>query len=203
MTTHYLHNKEVQIAFQTTEDPNKMYITFASLNSDYTHTDAMSVEEARELWREVLAQDGHKGMAQLGNEKVNVKPILDTLNHALAHGVKSPRMSVEGFCFKLGKPGSKNPGWVYVNESSEWGSAYYGKISPNGDFQASYDAPADVAARLVTLAADVVAAAKAYGRSTGSCSFCARTLTHKSSIALSYGPICAEKYGFPHEYEVE
>jgi hypothetical protein len=35
----------------------------------------------------------------------------------------------------------------------------------------------------------------AYGRTTGRCSCCGRTLTNKKSIELGIGPICRERYG--------
>jgi hypothetical protein len=197
MTTHYLHNATTQIAFAPTED-GAMEIIGMDLKTSKTWSEKESVEGARHYYAQLRADGFHKGMA---NQSVNIQPILDKLNHALGHGVKSPKMIVEGFCFKLAKPQSKNPGCVYVTESAEYGSTYFGKIDPKGRFHAAYDAPADTEARLASIAADVVAAAKAYGRMTGRCSFCARELTNSVSIALSYGPICAERYGLPHNYE--
>lgn len=37
------------------------------------------------------------------------------------------------------------------------------------------------------------------GRKSGSCCFCHRQLDNKISVAMGYGPICAEKYGLPWE----
>jgi hypothetical protein len=39
--------------------------------------------------------------------------------------------------------------------------------------------------------------ATAYGHATGQCSFCARPLSDDRSVAVGYGPICADKYGLP------
>lgn len=38
---------------------------------------------------------------------------------------------------------------------------------------------------------------RVYGRNTGNCCFCARELTTGESVAMGYGPICADKYGLP------
>lgn len=198
---HYIHNERYEVSFEEVCG-NRIVVTVLDLDVGRAHSETESVEDARVSYKcYMTGRGGYKVGRAPRNNTVDVAAILETLNHAIAHGVTSPRMDVEGFCFKLGKPGSKNPGWVYVNESGEWGSTYYGKISPEGEFTRSADCTDDVVARLVSVSADVVAAAKAYGRKTGACSFCRRKLTHKNSIALSYGPICAENYGLPHTYE--
>lgn len=196
-TVHHIHNRFFQIAFIECAS-DEMIIQMISLNdNENCSEEVVTRQEARDAYRAYMEIGYSKGMA---HQTVNVQPILDRLNHALDHGVKSPKMIVEGFCFKLAKPHSKNPGHVYVTESAEWGSTYFGKIKPSGEFVKSWDAPADTEAKLARISADVVAAAKAYGRQHGRCSFCSRELTHDVSIALSYGPICAEKYGLPHDY---
>jgi hypothetical protein len=44
-------------------------------------------------------------------------------------------------------------------------------------------------------------AARVYGQRTGNCSFCSKCLTNRVSRWLNYGPICAEKWGLPHDYD--
>lgn len=41
------------------------------------------------------------------------------------------------------------------------------------------------------------------GRKSGSCCFCHRQLDNAISVAMGYGPICAEKYGLPWEIITE
>lgn len=41
-------------------------------------------------------------------------------------------------------------------------------------------------------------AARLEGHATGRCCFCARRLDNPESVAVGYGPICAEKYGLAH-----
>jgi len=50
---------------------------------------------------------------------------------------------------------------------------------------------------------DLVRSATLYGRKTGACCFCGRELTREDSIGAGYGPICAEKWGLPHPYNME
>lgn len=42
---------------------------------------------------------------------------------------------------------------------------------------------------------------KIYGQRFGSCCFCGRELTEKASLFYGYGPVCAEKFGLPHELD--
>jgi Family of unknown function (DUF6011) len=39
--------------------------------------------------------------------------------------------------------------------------------------------------------------AAAFGKDTGHCCACARTLTDDRSVSVGYGPVCAAKYGWP------
>jgi len=203
--THYLNivspdSGPINIGFSVRTD--RVYVNWYILDTNEKHSDVASLDEAREIYRECLADGWVKG--KYAEEKTAcADAILGTLKHAVTQGVTNPRMVVEGFCFKLGKPGSANPGWVYVTESAEWGAEYYGKIDPTGKFNLAPGVSEDITAKLHAVSADVVAAAKAYGRKFGKCSFCSRTLTHGASIKLSYGPVCAEHYGLPHSYAEE
>lgn len=102
------------------------------------------------------------------------------------------RLSVAG-------PTSQAPG--SINVVSAEGATWFGRISTSGKFErtrkpVSTDA---VAVALEAFAADPAGQAAAYGRRTGECSFCSRTLTDTVSVAVGYGPICAAKWGLPHE----
>lgn len=197
---HYLHDNEYQWGFEEASDGSeRMCIHIMKLDSAQpVSSDIMDKEHARLVYRQVLENGAIKGEA---NKPLNVQPIKEKLDNAFRNGIKNPKMRVEGFCFTRAKETSKNPGCIYVKAGPEWEATYYGKITPEGAFLPSYDCTRDVEARLAAVTADVVAAAKAYGRKTGRCSFCARELTHGVSIALAYGPICAEKYGLPHDYD--
>jgi len=52
-----------------------------------------------------------------------------------------------------------------------------------------------VRSSLHDLAENPTGTATAYGRLTGQCCFCRRALTDSRSVAMGYGPICAERFG--------
>lgn len=94
---------------------------------------------------------------------------------------------------------SKNPGYVYVKLEHV---GYAGKVSKDGKFYPT-DAvtealKAEVVDLLTKLAADPAGTAAAYGKLTGCCCFCAKTLDNPKSLAVGYGPTCAKNYGLPY-----
>lgn len=46
---------------------------------------------------------------------------------------------------------------------------------------------------IALIAQDPTAASRAYGKHTGTCGVCARTLTNPESVALGIGPVCASR----------
>ena len=124
---------------------------------------------------------------------VNVGKINDLLVHAK---VKRPVFRAEGLKFSLapvtlknGQPAA-NAGAVYVKAGDE----YQGKIS-GGKFHAGRDCLDDTPQAVVRAAQDPRGVAVQYGRDTGICACCGRTLTDPVSIEMGIGPICAEKWG--------
>jgi hypothetical protein len=115
---------------------------------------------------------------------------------ALSNGLKSPRITFNTEAgkiqFSLAPATGKNPGCIYVKVDGE----YVGKILPNGTFQ-SVKFCSEVAAYLSDLNLDVVGTVKAYGHRTGNCCFCARHLEDGRSVAVGYGPTCADNFGLP------
>jgi hypothetical protein len=120
-----------------------------------------------------------------------VKELFDT---AIKSGIKSPKLRLEGLVLSPAKAHSKNAGAIYVKAGSSFESEYYGKVL-NGQFQKMRTAPESVTEALQALASDPTATAVAYGRETGVCSCCGRTLTDPESIARGIGPICADNWG--------
>lgn len=47
---------------------------------------------------------------------------------------------------------------------------------------------------LARIAQDPIAASREYGKRTGTCGACSRTLTNPESIALGIGPVCARRF---------
>lgn len=100
----------------------------------------------------------------------------------------------------LAGEGAKVPGSINVAEAKPFGQAqWFGRVTQAGEFQPSHKAPPAIADALRTFAADPCAAAAAYGRLTGHCCFCSKTLTDPVSVDLGYGPVCAKKWGLQHK----
>lgn len=80
-------------------------------------------------------------------------------------------------------------------ENNRW----YGRVSPQGTWTKGRHFPEanDVRELLKEMAADPARTAQAYGRLTGNCCFCNKTLTDAKSTDVGYGPVCADHYGLP------
>jgi hypothetical protein len=126
---------------------------------------------------------------QLGDSFGAIK---DALDRAASKGLRAPSMRTGLFTFSRAPNTGANPGAIYVKARS--GDAYLGKIVQGGRFLASRECTPELTAALVTVAADPLAAAVAYGRQFGLCSCCGRDLSDPASVAAGIGPICASKY---------
>jgi hypothetical protein len=56
----------------------------------------------------------------------------------------------------------------------------------------------DMKQAIRALVADPVNICKVVGQQFAHCCFCGLELTQRDSVAVGYGPICAEKWGLPH-----
>lgn len=117
--------------------------------------------------------------------------LLEAFEKAAAAGTKRPVMRFEAFKASLAPATGKNPGAVYIKSPE---GEYLGKIA-GGQFKrvAACDDVTEQA--VVQTMQDPLAAAVAYGKRTGACSICARTLSDPVSVSSGIGPICAEKFG--------
>jgi hypothetical protein len=78
-----------------------------------------------------------------------------------------------------------------------FGGAYYGRVTPAGEFFAGRDKNPGVVTLLKDFAANPAKVAAEYGHNTGCCCFCSRGLDDDRSVSVGYGPICAKRYGLP------
>lgn len=111
----------------------------------------------------------------------------------LGEGDATIRLTVAG-------PTSKAPGTINVTSPGPFETrTWYGRIDRTGKLSQSSKAalPDGAVDRLRRFAADPVAVAAEHGRKTGACCFCARELTDQRSVAVGYGPICADHFGLP------
>lgn len=105
------------------------------------------------------------------------------------------------FAIKLYRAGrqSKNPGSITIVSGDE----YLGRIPRKAEgivykhgIGAKFRNAIETA--IASFIANPLTTATRYGRDTGICCFCGRTLTESHSILHGYGPICAERWGLPH-----
>jgi Family of unknown function (DUF6011) len=122
---------------------------------------------------------------------ITVEKIETALQSARSHGIKRPKLILDTFKFTLAPASGKNPGAIYVKQEAE----YLGKIQ-NAKFVCSSICDSERRDRVIALAADPAAAAKAHGLKTGVCSCCGRALTDPKSVAAGIGPVCAKNYGW-------
>lgn len=123
---------------------------------------------------------------------------------AFAKGAKKPiiRADSQGITFKFSVAPSygKNAGCFYVKRHDTFeGETYMGKINADGRFFPSRDATDVDLHALEYVGMDVMSAVRNFADRTGSCGFCGLELKDPVSVALKYGPICAGKYGLPHD----
>ena len=94
---------------------------------------------------------------------------------------------------------SKYPGSLNVTGLGSFDSrAWYGRVTEQGHWipsrEAGEHAP-KIAGVLRRFAAEPAQVAGEHGKITGCCCFCNRQLDDKRSVAVGYGPVCAENYG--------
>jgi hypothetical protein len=112
-------------------------------------------------------------------------------------GIEKLRLRYAGFTFSLDRS-DVNVLWVKsdTEKNPHTGKRLcYGKT--NGDKFESFKAcTPEIRDRIVEIAKDPAAAARAYGQHYNFCSCCSRKLTNPKSREMGIGPICAERFGF-------
>lgn len=89
-------------------------------------------------------------------------------------------------------------GLAYVTDGGAYGeSLYFGSISLDGGFRPGRDLTPAVTELLTIVNGNPLAAAVAYGKAVGCCSFCSRDLDDERSLSVGYGPTCAKRLGLP------
>lgn len=116
--------------------------------------------------------------------------------------LKRPALLINagGVTLRLNRAGpkSKYQGTINVTSKGSFDErTWYGRVNLDGAFQPSRDCTDAVIDALHAFAKDPVGTARAYGRLTGHCCFCARELNDKRSTTAGYGPICADRWGLP------
>ena len=91
---------------------------------------------------------------------------------------------------------SRYPGAINGTDGAGFrGGKWFGRINIDGTFTPGRDITNEVRYLLGDFAANPTTVAANYGRRTGSCCFCGRTLEDARSVAAGYGPVCADNFG--------
>jgi hypothetical protein len=93
---------------------------------------------------------------------------------------------------------STQPGSVTItSEGSFHERIFYGRITATGELRSKPAITAEIVELLRRFNDDPIAVASECGRVTGCCSFCGSALSDPRSVALGYGPVCAEQWKLP------
>lgn len=133
-----------------------------------------------------------------------VFPVVDSpMRKALEEGVAKSKakltLKTKIFSFSLAPKTGRNPESIYVKASDS--ENYLGKIQTDGIFYATAHFSRFSILELQAVLSEPLKAALTYGKETGQCSICHRTLTNPVSIAHGIGPICAGNVGWVFEIE--
>lgn len=153
----------------------------------------LSVEQLFWLHKKALEMSAPKPK---GIEVGNFQRI-HTMFHRAAKHLKYPKINLmddEGHCviLSLAPIDGKNVGCVYVKDGNK---NYMGKVTAAGEFFPSRMAPATLVPYLRKFAGNPEQIAAKYGKLTGNCCFCLRSLSDERSTDVGYGPVCADRYG--------
>jgi hypothetical protein len=100
---------------------------------------------------------------------------------------------------------SKQPGVINVTDGGPFGNnKWYGRVMPDGEWVAcrnDYPELAAVALLLKRLGEDPLAVAAEFGKMSGMCAFCGKALSDDKSVAVGYGPVCAQKWNLVGQYK--
>lgn len=122
--------------------------------------------------------------------------IRECLEAAILKGMPKPQLNIGDFTFTIAPPHGNNPDFIYVKHKGQ----YLGKVKGATLSLILDESNIETVIALgdcFNLNKDqLFAEAVSYGRKTGICSCCGRTLTNAVSKALGIGPICREKFGW-------
>lgn len=128
--------------------------------------------------------------AQAQANDMDVSRIHAMFDKARSSGLKRPKFRADGLTISLAPDTGMNAGALYVKHDE----TYLGKIK-GGRFMPVAGTPSDIAPKLREIAVDPMGVAVKYGKLTGCCSCCGRTLTAAESVEAGIGPICSANFG--------
>lgn len=130
-------------------------------------------------------------------------PLFAVMNKAQASGIEFPKLWFEPqegqrLVVSVAGAASKTPGALNLTDGKPYGqNVWFGRVNLDGSLVQSKAWQPWVGEILDGFAKDPAGFAGAYGKKTGRCCFCGRHLETKESVAVGYGPTCAERFGLP------
>src|SRR6266436_111749 len=125
--------------------------------------------------------------------------------YAVSQKLKYPKIRLHAnndtIVVKLAGSKSRYEGQLVVTNDAGFGSPsnrYFGRVDQQGAIIAGRDLTPAVEHLLEEFAANPVEVAQRYGALTGNCMFCDKKLDDAVSVAVGYGPVCAQKWNLPH-----
>lgn len=127
--------------------------------------------------------------------EIDCSKIIEAFSHASPR-LKRPKLTIGDFVISPAPATSKNPGSIYVKNgaTSDEGIKYLGKVTPDGRFHPKCNSFEEASFRAIT--EDPFGEALKYGKLSGRCAVCSRSLTHEDSVGRGIGPVCAENFGW-------
>lgn len=130
-------------------------------------------------------------------------PLFALFAKAQENGLKFPKLRFEPeqdqrLVVSVAGANSKLPGTLNLTDGKPFGqNQWFGRVNLDGSITQSKSWQPWIGELLTAFAANPAEVGAAYGKKTGRCCYCGRHLETKESVAVGYGPICAEKFGLP------
>lgn len=102
--------------------------------------------------------------------------------------------------FSLAGPNAKFPGTLNITDGGSYeNNTFFGRVLKDNTINwARYgDWSETTKEQIRKLVNEPINECKVYGQQHSWCCFCGTEITSKSSLAVGYGPICAENWGLP------
>jgi len=159
------------------------------------------LSEKQTAWVHILVveADGSQEEAAV----VTLPRIRQMIEQASDAGLAYPKINLAaegGQRVRLIRAGTRSsrPGSITITDGKPYGeNTFFGRIDLEGGLHPSGKMTEEVQDFLIAFDTDPASLATAYGQRMGNCCFCRRDLSTAESVAVGYGPICADRYGLP------
>lgn len=168
-----------------------------SLIEQYDRKQSLSVRQWPYVQKLFDAATKSAEPAPVAEEIGNLSSIVELFDNAKSSGIKFPKIRFghddHSIVLSVAGPNARFPGTINIVCDEVW----LGRVTREGYFTnpRKVEAPFDVKEMLLKLADNPREEMEVYGRRTGNCCLCGKTLTNEGSIEAGIGPICAGKWG--------